>query len=400
MKMKLLRCMSILCTVTLLSALPYTSNLMNVQAASDLIYDDEIIWDDDPADKDTSIVSKDGCFRYCLMNRDDTAAIVGYIGEDANIKVPEKIDGKKVSRVGSNGEDNVNHLSNNEFVKQITFPEGITVYNLLAPNVEKISFYSSKEKSEKEISTDIRIRMTGHENLKEADLRQISHLGECSFPNCTNLKSIYLPSPGNDASARYYFPGCTNLTDVYYDDTESSWARIVGPDTPNNDNFSESEELIYKAKKHFKAKKDSGGWYSVWSYNDCRTEKERSNPAKKCTFIPGTPDQKTLKVPDTVVLYKGGSPVKITRVSGGNFYGGNNSITSITIGKNVTGISDYLFRNCPKLKKITIHSTKLYSHISIYDFELLRPNTVIKVPKKQLAAYKKMLKDLKVKVIA
>ncbi len=264
--------------------------------------------------------------------------------------------------------------------------------------------FTEKSKKTTTISIPYQYNKEIYPNLKEVDLRQVSNLFGCSFPNCTGLKTIYLPSPRNNLSVGYYFPGCTNLTDVYYDDTESSWAMIVGPDTPNNNNFSESEELIYKAKKHFKAKKSSyGGYdtapYSVWSHDDCRAE-QRSNPAKKCTFsLPA--DQKTVKIPDTVVLYKDGSHVKVTEIDGGWFeYNENNTLTNLTIGKNVTVVSNGGSRGCPKLKKITINSTKLYSHISIYEFEGIHPNAVIKVPKKQLAAYKKMLNSLKVKVIA
>lgn len=262
--------------------------------------------------------------------------------------------------------------------------------------------FTEKSKKTTTISIPYQYNKEIYPNLKEVDLRQVSNLFGCSFPNCTGLKTIYLPSPRNNLSVGYYFPGCTNLTDVYYDDTESSWAMIVGPDTPNNNNFSESEELIYKAKKHFKAKKSSYGgydigFYSVWSYHDCMAE-ERSNPVKKCTFsLPA--DQKTVKIPDTVVLYKGGSPVKVSEISG-RLSAENTTLTNLIIGKNVARVTNDGFRNCPKLKKITINSTKLYSHISIYEFEGIHPNAVIKVPKKQLAAYKKMLNSLKVKVIA
>lgn len=395
MKKKLLRCLSILCTAALLSALPYPSNLMNVQADSEL--DDEIRLDD--VFEDDRIVSKDGRFRYVI--RRNKAIIVGYIGEDANIKVPAKIDGKVVSSVGfslDSSPSDFDNISNNEFVKQITFPDGINVHSALASNVEKISFYSTNEKNK----NSSEVQVDRHANLKEVDLRQVSSLSSCLFRDCTGLKTIYLPSLSISADSLGFY-GCTNLSDVYYDDTESSWADVMGPSTDTSD-IPDDEKEFYKSKKHFKGEKSTDGFYGRGFYNVGSyplylnySAETRSNPAKECCLeMPA--DQKTVKVPDTVVLYKGGSPVKVTRINGS--YQENNPITSITIGKNVTELYYPAFSKCPNLKKITIRSTKLCSNISSYDFKGIHPNAVIKVPKKQLATYKKKLKSLKVKVIA
>ena len=397
MKKKLLRCMSILCTAALLSALPYPSNLMNVQADSEL--DDEIRHDD--VFEDNRIVSKDGRFRYVI--RRDKIIIVGYIGEEANIKVPAKIDGKVVSSVGFSLDSSLSdfdNMSNNEFVKQITFPDGINVHSALASNVEKISFYSTNEKNK----NSSEVQVDRHANLKEVDLRQVSSLSSCLFRDCTGLKTIYLPSLSISADSLGFY-GCTNLSDVYYDDTENRWADVMGQSTDSSD-IPDYKKEFYRSKKHFKAEKSPNGvynrgiYYNIGSYPsdlDYMAE-NRSNPAKECYLLMPA-DQKTVKVPDTVVLYESGSPVKVTSICVWASQE-NNPITNITIGKNVTRFEGAPFSKCPNLKKITIRSTKLFSNITSHDFEGIHPNAVIKVPKKQLAAYKKELKRLKVKVIA
>ncbi len=69
------------------------------------------------------------------------------------------------------------------------------------------------------------------------------------------------------------------------------------------------------------------------------------------------------------------------------------SVTIDGVTYKVTKIDDNAFNGCKKMKTITIKSTKLTSKsVSANAFKGLSKNVIIKVPKKQLKAYKKLLK--------
>ncbi len=83
-----------------------------------------------------------------------------------------------------------------------------------------------------------------------------------------------------------------------------------------------------------------------------------------------------------------GSNVKI--IGSSAFYNCK-ALTSVTIGKKVTSIGSKAFYNCKKLKKITIKSTVL-SKVGSKAFKNIYKKATIKVPRKKLADYKKLLK--------
>lgn len=70
---------------------------------------------------------------------------------------------------------------------------------------------------------------------------------------------------------------------------------------------------------------------------------------------------------------------------------------TITLGGatyKVTGIASKAFRNCKKLKSITIKTTKLTAKsVGSKAFSGIAAKAVIKVPKSKVKAYKKILKN-------
>ena len=66
-------------------------------------------------------------------------------------------------------------------------------------------------------------------------------------------------------------------------------------------------------------------------------------------------------------------------------------LKKITIPTKVTSIGDEVFYGCKNLKNITIKTTKLTS-IGSKAFKGIHAKATIKVPKKKLAAYKKILR--------
>lgn len=99
-----------------------------------------------------------GDFKYSV-NADNTITIKAYTGNSAELTLPEKIDGKKVRKIGDNA------FYGNIGIKKIVIPEGVTV------------------------------------------------LGEKSFANCTELKEVVLPETVNKIDNAAFF-SCTRLYEI------------------------------------------------------------------------------------------------------------------------------------------------------------------------------------------
>ena len=88
-----------------------------------------------------------------------------------------------------------------------------------------------------------------------------------------------------------------------------------------------------------------------------------------------------------------------------NAFAKNKTVKQIIVSQNITTIGASAFADCPKLKKITINSTKLTAkNVADDAFADIADGTVIRVPKKMLGRYQKLFakKGLskKVKVVA
>lgn len=87
----------------------------------------------------------------------------------------------------------------------------------------------------------------------------------------------------------------------------------------------------------------------------------------------------------------GGKKFKVTEI-GKSVFSGCTKATSVTIGVNVAKIGAKSFYNCKKLKSITIKTGRLTSNsVGEKAFKGIYAKTIIKVPKKKKAAYKKLL---------
>ena len=140
-----------------------------------------------------------------------------------------------------------------------------------------------------------------------------------------------------------------------------------------------------------------------------------ADPTKKEVTYKAPTDKKakTVTIPDQVEI--DGVTYKVTKVDDGAFKGcsklktvsipknvteigknafkGCSSLTKITLPSKCTKIGANAFNGCKKMKTITIKSTKLTSKsIASGAFKGLSKSVTIKVPKKQLKAYKKLLK--------
>ena len=98
----------------------------------------------------------------------------------------------------------------------------------------------------------------------------------------------------------------------------------------------------------------------------------------------------SVTIPATVTI--DGVTYKVTSVAA-NAFKGNKKITKVTIGKNIEKIGKNAFYGCKKLSSITFKTTKLKaSKVGKNAFKSIYKKATIKVPKKKLGEYKKLLK--------
>ena len=133
---------------------------------------------------------------------------------------------------------------------------------------------------------------------------------------------------------------------------------------------------------------------------------------KTVAYVGDSSSKGNVKIASTVTT-DSGETYTVTSIAS-NAFAGNKKITSVTLPSTVTTIGSGAFKNCTKLKKvtlskkvttigknafsgdknlktITIKSTKLKS-VGKNAFKNVPKTAVIKVPKKQKAAYTKLLR--------
>lgn len=98
--------------------------------------------------------------------------------------------------------------------------------------------------------------------------------------------------------------------------------------------------------------------------------------------------EKKFTIPGTVKI--DGVTFKVTEISK-NAFKNNKKLTQVIIGKHVTKIGANAFNGAKKLKKITIKSTQL-KKVGKKAFKGIDKKCKIKVPKKKLTRYKRLLK--------
>ena len=143
-----------------------------------------------------------------------------------------------------------------------------------------------------------------------------------------------------------------------------------------------------------KLKDSSGVSYEV-------TSNSKKTPTVAYTAAPEKA-KKTVTIPKTVTV--DGTKYKVTSIEE-NAFAENKNVKQIVVSQNITTIGANAFADCPKLKVITIHSTKLTGkNVADDAFAGIADGTVIRVPKKMLDRYRKLFakKGLskKVKVVA
>lgn len=109
------------------------------------------------------------------------------------------------------------------------------------------------------------------------------------------------------------------------------------------------------------------------------------------TYVKPKKNVKKGSIPATITVK--GVKYQVTAVSKDAFKN-NKKVTQVTIDKNVKNIGKNAFYGCKNLKKVIIKTTKLTKKtVGKNAFKGIHKKATIKVPKKKLDAYKKILKD-------
>ncbi len=109
------------------------------------------------------------------------------------------------------------------------------------------------------------------------------------------------------------------------------------------------------------------------------------------TYVKPKKNVKKVSIPATITVK--GVKYKVTAVSK-NAFKNNKKVKQVTIDKNVKNIGKNAFYGCKNLKKVIIKTTKLTKKtVGKNAFKGIHKKATIKVPKKKLNAYKKLLKN-------
>ena len=259
-------------------------------------------------------------FEYSALD-DGTVEIARYYGSAEKVDIPEKIDGKSVTRIGVSAFEDCTSLTS------ITIPNGVT-------SIGRMAFY-------------------GCTNLARVTIpNSVTEIGECAFNGCTSLTAINIPKAlencGENIFANtnlktvtfgdgitaipdklfwgaatletitipdtvtsiggYDFYGCTNLASITIPDGVTSIGRSA---------FSGCSSLTSITIP------DGVTGIGEYAFNDCTS-------------------LTSITIPDSVTWIDGSA------------FSGCSSLTSITIPDGVTYISDDAFNGCTSLKSITI----------------------------------------------
>lgn len=187
--------------------------------------------------------------------------------------------------------------------------------------------------------------------------------------------------------------GAAGTTDPKDDTKQDDTGKDDSKQDDQKDDDTKQDETA-PAPVGTKVKDSSGTAYQVTSDGGKKPTVAYKAAAKKA--------KGTVTIPKTVTI--DGTKYKVTSIAAKAF-AGNKNVKRIVLSQNITEIGAKAFADCPKLKVITINSTKLTSkNVADGAFAGIEEGTVIRVPQKMLARYQKLFakKGLseKVKVVA
>ena len=301
----------------------------------------------------TAQAESDGYFTY--KENESGITITGYVGDETELVIPEKIDGKKVTGIEQGAFNEYRSL------KSITIPEGVTC----------IESYT--------------------------------------FENCTGLTSITIPK-GVTSIELSAFAGCSGLTSIMISESVTS----ISPYAFYGCN-SLTSIIIDKGNKYYDSRDNCNAIIETKSNTLVKGCKKTVIP-KNVTSIGGRAFYEcsgltSITIPDSVTSIEGYAfwgcsgltsitiPDSVTSI-GYEAFGECKGLKSITIPDSVTSIGDKVFIFCDKLVISCHKDSEIYKYAKMYKLPVITIPATEKpaAPAKKGTTLTVSSKKLKVKV--
>ena len=275
-----------------------------------------------------------GDFQYSVLD-DGTVEITKYIGSAEKVDIPEKIDGKSVTRIGDSAFERCSNI------ESIAIPESVT-------SIGRRAFGDCTSLTNITIPNSV-IEIGWHAFYDCASLKSITipnsviSIGGCAFNNCTSLTSVTIPDSVTsiDYSA---FVGCTSLTAINVATGNKSYVSVNG--------------VLYNKNKATLMCYPAGKKDKTYKIIDDVTRIEDD------AFV-GCASLTSITIPDSVTSIRSSA------------FSGCTSLTSITIPDSVTDIDNYVFLGCTSLTAINV-ATGNKNYVSVNGILYNKNKTTIK----------------------
>ena len=246
------------------------------------------------------------------VTEDGTVKITGYNGNQKNVIIPDKIDGKKVTGIGDYAFENCTNLTN------ITIPDSVT-------NIGEYAFQ-------------------GCSNLTSITIPDsVTNIGQRAFLFCKSLKNITIPESVQDIG-EYAFYGCKSLEKINAAAGNENYVSV------NGILFSKDKTKIvcYPANKNDTSYSIPSSVKVVGSgaFRDCSHLKSITIPNSVTTMehhaFSNCTSLTSISIPDGIKTIEMGT------------FDYCKSLTRVRIPDSVTEIGHSAFYCCDNLKSITI----------------------------------------------
>ena len=275
-----------------------------------------------------------GDFEYSVLDN-GTVAITKYNGSAEKVVIPQKIDGKSVTRIG----DSAFEWCSN--IESIAIPDNVT-------SIGRRAFGDCTGLTNITIPNSV-IEIGWHAFYDCANLKSITipdsviSIGGCAFNNCTSLTSVTIPD--SVTSIDYpAFVGCTSLTAINV--------------ATGNQNYVSANGVLYNKNK---------------TTIKCYPAGKKDKNYKILDGVKGIDDS---AFKDCISLTSISIPSSVTDI-GYDAFSDCTSLTSITIPDSVTSIGNYAFLGCTSLTAINV-ATGNKNYVSLNGILYNKNKTTIK----------------------